>query len=352
MFAELMYQYAKHMHTISENANFIIFNCAEYADNPQLLLSQLFGYVKGAFTGAVKEKAGMVEKADGGMLLLDEIHRLPPEGQEMLFLVMDKGIYRKLGETDSIRKANIMIVGATTEDTNSTLLKTFLRRVPMTIQLPSLEDRPIVERLKLIEQFFLDEAGNVGVPINVYKDVLVAGLLYNCPGNIGQLRADMQLLCARAFLEYKTRNKKMIQIETSMLPEHMFNGLLNYKHKREEIVEFLKTSSDYYVFNKPEGKCYLSIDEFSMYGNLYNEIIEKYNQLVQDGYPKEKVNEIINNDIEKYLARLLKKCKVEKEVPEKEKLFKLISPKVYYAVEDAILFAENGSSVRLEIDPG
>jgi Sigma-54 interaction domain. len=75
---------------MTKESPFIVFNCADYADNPQLLMSQLFGYVKGAFTGAESSKAGLVEKADGGILFLDEVHRLPSEGQEILFFYLTK----------------------------------------------------------------------------------------------------------------------------------------------------------------------------------------------------------------------------------------------------------------------
>ena len=90
-----MYEYAKYMNLIQPEAKFGVFNCAEYAENPQLLMSQLFGYKKGAFTGALTDKPGLVELADEGILFLDEIHR-PADGQEMLFLLMDKWIYRRL----------------------------------------------------------------------------------------------------------------------------------------------------------------------------------------------------------------------------------------------------------------
>ena len=108
---------------------FVTFNCAEYADNPQLLLAQLFGYVRGAFTGAEKNKRGLVEEADGGILFLDEIHRLPPTGQEMLFTLIDNGSYRRLGDSET-RSASLMIIGATTEDPSAFLLSTFKRRIP------------------------------------------------------------------------------------------------------------------------------------------------------------------------------------------------------------------------------
>ncbi|MCG8482159.1 MAG: sigma 54-interacting transcriptional regulator, partial [Clostridia bacterium] len=71
--AEAMYQFSKEENMVRENSSFIVFNCADYADNPQLLMAQLFGYVKGAFTGAETEKEGLVEKAHGSILFLDEV---------------------------------------------------------------------------------------------------------------------------------------------------------------------------------------------------------------------------------------------------------------------------------------
>ena len=84
-----------------------------------------------------------MEKAQNGVLFLDEIHRLPPEGQEMLFMLLDKGEYRKLGANETSKDARVLIIAATTENLESSLLQTFLRRIPMTITMPSLEDRSI-----------------------------------------------------------------------------------------------------------------------------------------------------------------------------------------------------------------
>ncbi len=74
--AENMYQYAIENGFLPKGAPFVSFNCADYADNPQLLNSQLFGYVKGAFSGANDTRDGLVAKANGGILFLDEVHRL------------------------------------------------------------------------------------------------------------------------------------------------------------------------------------------------------------------------------------------------------------------------------------
>ena len=95
--AEYIYQYAKFIGTIPEDAPFVVLNCADYANNKELLSSVLFGYKKGAFTGANKDTKGLIEEADKGYLFLDEVHRLSPEGQEKLFRYMDKGIISRMG---------------------------------------------------------------------------------------------------------------------------------------------------------------------------------------------------------------------------------------------------------------
>lgn len=74
LFAGSMFDYARQSHRISPDRSLITLNCANSSDNPQLLLSLLFGYAKGAFTSADRERKGMVDYADGGILFLDEIH--------------------------------------------------------------------------------------------------------------------------------------------------------------------------------------------------------------------------------------------------------------------------------------
>ena len=333
-FAEKLYQYAKAMKVMKEDAGFIVFNCAEYAQNQELILSQLFGHKKGAFTGAEKDKPGLVEKADGGILFLDEIHRLPPYGQEMLFLLMDKGCYRRLGETEEVRKASVLIIGATTENLNTTLLKTFLRRMPVVIHLPSLEKRPLIERLRLIEEFFSAEQKKIGAPIQVYKDVVIALLLYSCPGNIGQLSADIQLLCARAFLEFKVEQKEVVEINFEILPSYIQNGRLESSKKKSDLIEFLQYSEDYHMFLDSEA------DGEPGTENLYMEISKKYEKFLEQGRSGGEISDIIEDDLEQYMNALLKKYDMKKEHYEKKNLLKIIDAKVYYAVEDILQFAE------------
>lgn len=121
-------------------------------------MSQLFGSVKGAYTGAESDKRGLIEEANNGVLFLDEIHRLPPEGQEMLFLYIDKKKFRRLGEVSSERTSNVLIIAATTENPNSMLLTTFIRRIPSIVKIPNLNDRSLNEKLMLITSLYDNEA--------------------------------------------------------------------------------------------------------------------------------------------------------------------------------------------------
>jgi Sigma-54 interaction domain./Sigma-54, DNA binding domain. len=234
--AEAMYEFALESGRLKAGSPFVVFNCADYADNPQLLMSQLFGYVKGAYTGAESSKAGLVEKADGGILFLDEVHRLPSEGQEILFFLLDKGKFRRLGETDSEREANIMLIAATTENPESSLLLTFRRRIPMVIELPPISERPHTERFEIIKFFFKKEAFRINKPIKLKPDALRALMLYDCPGNIGQMRSDIQVACARGFLKTLDNRDGEITINLADLPNHVRMGLLKVS-KREPYIE-------------------------------------------------------------------------------------------------------------------
>ncbi len=147
LFARLMYDFSRHENII--NGDFILFNCADYYNNPQLLISHLFGHIKGAFTGATSDKEGLIEKANGGVLFLDEIHRLPPEGQEMVFYTLDSGNFSRLGETERTRTSRFRFICATTENPESALLKTFIRRLPTIINLPALYARSAQEKFEL-----------------------------------------------------------------------------------------------------------------------------------------------------------------------------------------------------------
>lgn len=226
LFARSMYHYAINSGAIGINTKFNVLNCANFSDNPQLLLSHLFGYMKGAFTGADKDHVGLVEHTDGGILFLDEIHRLNPEGQEKLFLLMDSGTFSRLGEANRTRRAVVMIIGATTSNPAEALLDTFMRRIQVCINLPSLIERTIEERLEFVIYFFWIEAKNLKRRFLLKRNIMEVFCYYECSANVGQLSADIKLTCANAYFEYLCKSKREFEICLRHLSDRVKQGLL------------------------------------------------------------------------------------------------------------------------------
>lgn len=299
--ARLMHSFAIELYALPADAPFISFNCADYAGNPQLLMALLFGVVRGAYTGADKDRSGLVEQAHRGILFLDEVHRLPPEGQEMLFHLMDRERFRRLGDAQE-RHTSLLLLAATTEDPASALLPTFRRRIPMTITLPGLQERPIKERYELIRAFYTTECSSIGTNIHVAPQVLRAFLLYECPGNVGQLRSDVQLTCARAYLEYRTHNLSEMHVHLDTLPDHVRRGLLRTADLHKTLGTVADQIETTHIFT-PTGLNFDNLPDSAH--NLYDSISTELATLRSSGLRTDEVNELLHLDIQHYFQRFV-----------------------------------------------
>lgn len=137
LFADLLHKYGIQSGKLAEASPFIQFNCADYAHNPRLLMSQLFGHVKGAYTGAEANKTGLLEKANGGICFWMKSTGYRSKDRRCCSPTSTVVFFAPLGGSDTYHHANVLIIGATTEK-KDTLLKTFIRRLPIIIDLPSL----------------------------------------------------------------------------------------------------------------------------------------------------------------------------------------------------------------------
>ncbi|SEJ46322.1 Transcriptional regulator containing an AAA-type ATPase domain and a DNA-binding domain [Propionispira arboris] len=342
-FAGVMHQYAIESGKLPKEAPYVIFNCADYAENKQLLISQLFGCIKGAYTGAGQERRGLVDKANGGILFLDEIHRLPPEGQEMLFSLIDRGTYQRLGETDQTHFANVLIIAATTENPESAILRTFLRRIPLTIALPGINERPLKVRMLLICQFFREESMKIKVPLTVAKEVLKVLLLYKCPGNIGQLRNDIQLICANAFIEYVTAGTEGVQIKLSQLTDQLKEGFFSLDEKRQEIMQnFNLNDCETITFNGSENDLnenlhdILLYDDYQMDDTFYEFILENAQKLYKKGCSIPEIKKSIRTKMQKRMHEIVPKALKCNLQVDKEVLSKLATPEIVHIIEEQL----------------
>ncbi|SDK10115.1 sigma 54-interacting transcriptional regulator [Natronincola ferrireducens] len=338
LFAEQMYEYAKEVNVLDKDAPFIRFNCADYFNNPNLLTAQIFGVKKGAFTGAEADRDGLLKKADRGVLFLDEIHRLTPEGQEMLFTYIDKGFFRPLGESEKLVYANVRIIAATTENPESHLLQTFSRRIPMVIELPSLKERSTVERYALIESFIREESSRLGQSIYINKNSIISYLLYNCPNNIGQLKSDIQLSCAKAFLNYKGNSNNYLMINQGDLPNHVRKGLLYLNEYRKEVNEVLNGASDILKYSGiEEAPLKLTHEEENIGEDFYSIIEDKIDSFKKSGIDEKDINQILSVDIESYFQKYIGQISRHYR---KDEIHNRINKEIVDAVEEILLLAK------------
>jgi transcriptional regulatory protein LevR/transcriptional regulator with AAA-type ATPase domain len=335
MFAGLIHRYAMEMNRMEEGAPFIVFNCADYANNPQLLMGQLFGTKKGAYTGADADKAGLIEKADGGILFLDEVHRLPPEGQEMFFTFMDRGSFRRLGETEMERTAKVLIISATTEDPGSTLLKTFTRRIPMVIRIPSLRERSLEERFNLISGFMREESSRLGRKIEVTVNSMRSLLSYNCPNNVGQLKTDIQLACAKAYADFVSRKKEGIRIRSMDLPDYIREGLYMETEHRQLWNKLIGINARYCIFDKSEES--MLLEEVDDEKNIYEMIDIRVHELKGKGASNEEIEKEMEKDIEEYYTKYIYSVNRDADTSGLENI---VGPEIIRVVQEIIKFSE------------
>ena len=335
MFAELMHKFAIESKTFDVRAPFEVFNCADYANNPQLLISHLFGCKKGAFTGADKDRQGLVSKADGGILFLDEVHRLPPDGQEMLFYLIDKNLYTPLGEEIN-KKSELLIICATTENIDEALLNTFTRRIPMNIRIPSLGERSLEERFEMICEFFRIEAIRIKREIIVSTNTIRQLLLYECPGNIGQLKSDVQLGCANAFLNSVSKKLKNVDVHCTDFNANVNQGLFIYKDYSKKIDKIIK-EGDVFCFTSKGKETFESNDDYSVHYSFYKNIEERVQELQLRGIEDSEIKTIMEVEIENYFKYYIRNF--EQEI-NKDELSKIVDGEIISLVENFLKKAE------------
>lgn len=181
---------AKLIHNLSKRkGKLITVNCASIPDN--LLESELFGYEKGAFTGAAQQKQGKFELADGGTIILDEIGEMSPYLQAKLLRVIETKEIERLGDVKK-RKIDARIIATTNKDIAKEIKEgrfredLYFRLAQIHITVPPLRERkddiPI-----LIESYLLEFSKDSGEFKHIAKDVLELLIEYDWPGNVREL---------------------------------------------------------------------------------------------------------------------------------------------------------------------
>lgn len=272
--ARVIYKYCIQKKLLKPDAPFIVLNCAQYFHNPELLSSNLFGYKKGSFTGADSDHKGMLEEANNGILFLDECHRLNPENQEKLFSFMDNGTFQRMGENNVSRKSNVRLIFATTENLQANFLQTFLRRIPVAVRIPDLNDRSQLEIKELILQTFIQESKQMEKEIEIDPWIINRLLNRKYKNNVGELKNLIKLICAHAYSQ--SENQERIEVLSNTIGHHLLRDLMKVNNPEKVFDKKIKVSvdsklTDYIQLTLNENK---EIQNVLMY---FSKLNEQYN---------------------------------------------------------------------------
>lgn len=330
--AELIYKCCVENEVLPPHAPFISFNCAQYANNPELLSSNLFGYIKGAFTGAESTKNGLLAAANGGILFLDEVHRLNAEGQEKLFTFIDKGVYRRMGESEEKHKADVRLIFATTEDLEKNFLPTFLRRIPIRVTIPSLDERGEIEKKQFIYMFLINEARTLNRPIKMTDRALDALAKHHYTGNMGDLKNTIKYIVASSLVKNRTKDEVYITLQD--LPENVIENAIPFidtkiKKANEVMIQPDSTLEQLYK---------TSISHMQRIKGTYEKMIQIYREGKEKSFSGKEIEQTIMNEVTILFDSLIFNTSKEKA----DILLQLITANV----QETIQYLEKSNNIR------
>jgi DNA-binding NtrC family response regulator len=192
---------AIHQHSDRAHGPFIVVNCAALPEN--LIESELFGYEKGAFTGALQRKPGKFESAQGGTIFLDEIGELPVATQPKLLRVLQEHTFERLGGSQSV-EADFRVIAATNRDLEEEATAgrfrsdLYFRLSVVPIRMPSLRDRRS-DILQLADHFLRSYSEQHGLRSTGFtEDAILKLQRYSFPGNVRELEHFVERAVLRA----------------------------------------------------------------------------------------------------------------------------------------------------------
>ena len=254
-----------HENSLRKNRNFIAVDCGSIPK--ELAASEFFGHVKGSFTGAIQDKIGFFEAANGGTIFLDEIGNLSYENQIQLLRALQERKIKPVGSNKEI-DVDIRIITATNEDLreavkNGDFREDLYHRInEFSIHSPSLVERN--EDLMLFSDFFLEKSNhelNKNV-IGFSDDVIAIFQNYRWPGNLRELQNCIKratLLTKGDFVQKESLPAEFFQIEESLNTDFSL-----FENEKETILEALNKTNN----NKTKAAKLLKINRKTLYNKL------------------------------------------------------------------------------------
>ena len=263
---------ARQIHALSKRAKapFVAVDCGSLPKD--LAASELFGYVKGAFTGATENKSGLFAAANHGTLFLDEVGNLGLDTQQLLLRCLQEKKYRPVGAKEEVM-SDIRLLAATNEDLEKAIAEgrfredLFHRLNEFPIYMPSLAECP--DDIMPLAGFFLNLANReLGRDVKGFdSEAQRIFRKYPWPGNLRELRGVVRRATLLAKDEWITTNELSIQVNGDPIDSHVLN---NERAERETIIKVLALTGN----NKRQAAKKLGISRSTLYEKMKKYHIE------------------------------------------------------------------------------
>lgn len=296
--AKRMYRFAVERGIIDGEAPYLHIDCHDYLSNDRL----------------ETELEEIWRTAENGVVFLDNVQFLSSR------------VRKKVLEYIQSPTRNYAVLVSCTD--REQLADEFLAEFPVQLELPTLAERPLAERMEMIKRLFSKEAVRIQRPLVVRGELMSCLLLYECEANYYQLTGDIKIGCANAYVrEY--RNDGEIALFVSDFSNNVRRGLLQYRKEADAMIDFDQRflfDGDKVSVSRPE------------HGTLYDRLNKKASELKATGLGEDEINMLLSVEVERAFGEYQKK--LVRDVADKKQLEMLVDARLIGIVEEFLRHAE------------
>lgn len=288
-FAAMMYRFAIEKGIFETTAPYVKINCKHYSKNMAAISDDLFGLLDDLQNSAFAN-------AQGGMLFIDNFDLLDAKQQSRVLSFLETGKLESENKATVLELSNVVLVLSCSPQN----MMQFNRRIPVTIELPELKDRPLTERFELINFFFSVEGANSNRSIEVTREALQALLLHDFTYNVKEMDLEIKAACAKAYIRVVDDLNQDINVCLSDFGVGMKRNLLKLKDHAVEI-EMVLNGSETIYYDKTMG--YQDASNTGSMDDVYSNIKKQFDELSNRGINHLSIKKVINT----HLQNLFKK---------------------------------------------
>ncbi|NMC85740.1 MAG: PRD domain-containing protein [Anaerolineaceae bacterium] len=315
--AMIMHRYATAAKVIPQDAPYIVFDCKDYQGDEESLLAELFGE---------DERSGIFSRAGKGVLHIDNGQFLSTGLRNKICSALEENQHQDGQPLTHIAPIVILAI----DRSNKAAVEDFSHKLPIVIELPALAERPMDERMAMIQSFFTLEAARAKKSFAISAELLRCLLLYECPLNIKQLKGDIKRACAMAYFRERNNQDPALNIFMSDFEPYVRKGFLNYRDHREEIERIIPANYDY-TFSESTMKM-SAIDRAKLNSTtMYEEIDRRTDALIERGMTEEEISILLSAELETIFRRYWNE--VARQVINKEQLANLVDQPIIEIVD-------------------